>query len=126
MCSGTSGFRANSRSLRVGLLCGSLLIGAAGAFAADTPYKVPPADILAILDAPAAVVTEVSPERHWVIATEQDKKVKAIAELAEPVLDLAGMQIHPDVDTRIEDIGITRLTLKNVDGKTERIIELVA
>lgn len=103
------------------LFCGCLLVGVA-ASAADSSYLQPPQDVLAILDAQAPPTAELSPDRHWVVSIEQDKSVQSIAALAEPLLTLAGMKIRPNVDTQIENAGITRLTLKSLDGRTARVV----
>jgi dipeptidyl aminopeptidase/acylaminoacyl peptidase len=111
-----------------GLLGFALLIAVpAAAQVADAPapqaYNVPPPHILEIMDAPAAPSARISPNQKWVVITERDLDYTPLAELAEPQLAVAGARrkLHPD--TRIDNLGIKRLTLRTLDGATERILQ---
>jgi hypothetical protein len=75
----------------------SLLILAAMMVApavAQTPYKLPPNDVVAILDAPPSPVAIESPTRDALLFVEI-RPYPSIAMLAEPVLRLAGVRINP-------------------------------
>src|SRR5688500_16747734 len=89
---------------------------------AVTEYQAPPKEILDILDAPAPPYARVSANQKWLITTERDIDHTMIAELAEPQLMLVGtrFKIHPD--SRIENVGITKLSFKSIDGKVERTL----
>src|SRR5262245_28853109 len=85
-------------------------------------YQVPPKEILDILDAPAAPYARISSNQKWLITTERDIDHTMIAELAEPQLMLVGTRFKVYPDSRIENVGITRITLKSIDGKVERTL----
>ena len=76
--------------------------------------------ILDIMDAPAAPSARISPNQKWLVITERDLDFTPLAELAEPQLTVAGVRqkLHPD--TRIDNLGIKRLTLRSLDGAIER------
>src|SRR5215212_6361846 len=107
----------------IGLLALPLLAQqAAETEGAIVGYRVPPKEILDILDAPAPPYARISANQKWLITTERDIDHTMIAELAEPQLMLVGtrFKIHPD--SRIENVGITRITIKSIDGKIERTL----
>ncbi len=62
--------------------------------AAQEPYKLPPRVIVDILDTPPLPVASVSPDRQWMLLLEQ-RSMPTIAELAQPMLRLAGNRINP-------------------------------
>src|SRR6187402_905284 len=53
-------------------------------------YRVPPKEILDILDAPAPPFARVSANQKWLLSTERDIDHTMLAELAEPQLMLVG------------------------------------
>ncbi len=57
-------------------------------------YQLPPKEIVDILDAPPLPTASVSPTGH-VIALLERTSMSTIAELAQPMLRLAGMRINP-------------------------------
>jgi dipeptidyl aminopeptidase/acylaminoacyl peptidase len=61
---------------------------------AQTGYKTPPADVAALVDAPAAPQTVLSPDGAWLLVAAQPG-VPRIADLAAPELRLAGYRINP-------------------------------
>jgi len=61
---------------------------------AQTAYKKPPEAILKVLNAPATPVANVNPPRTHLLLLEPDR-YPPIAELAEPMLRLAGLRINP-------------------------------
>jgi dipeptidyl aminopeptidase/acylaminoacyl peptidase len=86
-------------------------------------YQLPPPHLLDIMDAPAAPSAQITPNQKWVVITERDRDFPPLAELAEPQLIVAGVrqQLHPD--TRIDNLGIRRLTFRSIDGTIERIVQ---
>ena len=70
-----------------------LLAGTALAFGQQA-YKKPPEAILRVLNAPATPVANVNPPRTHLLLLEPDR-YPPIAELAEPMLRLAGLRINP-------------------------------
>src|SRR5262245_11439900 len=84
---------------------------------AQTPYQKPPKVVLDVLDAPESTLVSVSPSRDkMVLATPV--RYPSIAELAEPMLRLAGSRINPKTNGPHNPRRIIKLTLKNIaDGK---------
>jgi len=84
---------------------------------AQTGYRKPPKAVLDVLDAPASSLVSVSPARDkMIVATPA--RYPSIAELAEPMLRLAGSRINPKTNGPHNSMRIVKLTLKNiVDGK---------
>ena len=71
-----------------------LFFACAAIACAQSAYKKPPASILKVLNAPATPVANVNPPRTHLLLLEPDR-YPPIAELAEPMLRLAGMRINP-------------------------------
>src|SRR5690606_16566414 len=93
--------------------------------AAQEPYRQPPQVIVDILDAPALPAVTVSPDRGWLLLQDRSS-MPTIADMAEPILRIAGTRINP---ARNSSAGIPRtvgLRLKPVDGGAERTIRTPA
>ena len=100
----------------------SLLIVAGGPLLrAQAPYKTPPPDVVAILDAPPLPAVSVSPDRAWILLVEQ-RSMPTVAELARPWLRLAGSRINPRTNGPRQPSLVTGLVVKRVaDGAERRI-----
>jgi dipeptidyl aminopeptidase/acylaminoacyl peptidase len=112
---------------RVAVL-GSVLaasLGAAGPVAAQTAYRLPPKEIVDILDAPPLPSVSVSPDRQWLLLMEQ-ASMPGIAEFAEPMLRIAGARINPATTGPARAQRFTGLVLKKVADGSERRIEVPA
>jgi len=89
---------------------------------AQTPYAKPPKVIADVLDAPLPPDVSLSPTRQT-IALIQRSRYPSIAEVAEPMLRLAGLRINPKTNGPARASGIKSLTfldlstLKKVDVK---------
>src|SRR6266516_2777144 len=105
---------------RMTLACLALL---SGTLSAQTPYKTPPQVIVDILDAPPLPMASVSPDRQWLWLLEQ-RSMPTIAELAAPMLRLAGNRINLRTTGPQLPGGITGLVLKRVADGTERRINV--
>ena len=70
-----------------------LLLAGALPLTAQAPYRTPPPDVVAILDAPPLPVAIVSPDRTAILLVEQ-RAMPTVAELARPWLRLAGYRIN--------------------------------
>jgi dipeptidyl aminopeptidase/acylaminoacyl peptidase len=94
------------------LVPASLLI-----FGADT-YQKPPKEILDILNAPTTPILSLSPSRAYAM---QGSPVRypPIAELAEPMLRLAGVRINPKTNGLHNATFNTNLTLRKIPEGTE-------
>ena len=82
---------------------------------AQTPYKLPPKDVVAILDAPPPPVAIVSPTRDALLLVEV-RPYPSIAMLSEPVLRLAGLRINPRVGCTQRMFQYTGLSVQPLDG----------
>ena len=98
------------------LLCSTSL-------SAQTPYRTPPQVIVDILDAPPLPGASIAPDRQWVLLLEQ-RSMPTIAELAQPMLRLAGSRINPRTTGPQLPGPITGLLLKRVADGTERRISV--
>src|SRR5215471_12986292 len=98
-------------------LLGAALLAASFNVQAQTPYQKPPKAVLDVLDAPDSPLVSVSPARDkMLLATPV--RYPTIAELAEPMLRLAGSRINPKTNGPHNPRRITKLALKNIaDGK---------
>ncbi|HEX9279779.1 MAG TPA: hypothetical protein VF890_03990, partial [Gemmatimonadales bacterium] len=98
-----------------------LTLAGGPSLAAQAPYKTPPPDVVAILDAPPLPAASVSPDRAWILLVEQ-RAMPTVAELARPWLRLAGSRINPRNNGPRQPSLVTGLVLKRVaDGSERRI-----
>src|SRR5881409_1248103 len=107
---------------RITLACLALL---SGTLSAQQPYKLPPQVIVNILDAPPLPGASVSPDRQFLLLLEQ-RSMPTIAELAQPMLRLAGNRISPRTTGPQLPGPITGLVLKRVADGAERRITVPA
>src|SRR6266496_5705553 len=105
---------------RITVICLAVL---GSTLSAQTPYKTPPQVIVDILDAPPLPVASISPDRQWLLLLEQ-RSMPTIAELAQPMLRLAGNRINPRTTGPQLPGGITGLALKRVADGTERRVNV--
>src|SRR3989442_15310504 len=102
-------------------LAGLLLVAGAPLLRAQAPYKTPPPDVVAILDAPPLPAASVSPDRASILLVEQ-RAMPTVTELARPWLRLAGSRINPRNKRPRQPSLVTGLVLKRVaDGSGRRI-----
>jgi dipeptidyl aminopeptidase/acylaminoacyl peptidase len=81
-------------------------------------YLVPPEEIVKILDAPDPPAAVVSPARD-IVALEETTNMPPIAELAQPMLRLAGLRINPSTNGPHRTPGVVAVTFKPVAGGKE-------
>jgi dipeptidyl aminopeptidase/acylaminoacyl peptidase len=106
------------RVLAVAVLCTSL---AAPASADTTRYRKPPAAIEAVLNAPPTPVSILAPKRD-VIALETPLRYPPVADLARPMLRLAGLRIDPATNGTHHAPAMTTLAFERVaDGRIRRV-----
>ncbi|MGE5244797.1 MAG: prolyl oligopeptidase family serine peptidase [Betaproteobacteria bacterium] len=103
----------------------SLLVAPAVAIqhvgAADTPYLQPPPEIVAIVDAPPIPAVIVSPA-HDRMALLERRMYPPIAELAQPMLRLAGVRVNPRNNGPHRTTGIHTIRLENIgDGSQLKV-----
>src|SRR5512139_2383315 len=87
----------------------------AGPAAAQAPYKVPPKEVVDLLDAPPPPQVVVSPAGDAVLLVEPEA-YPPIALLAEPVLRLGGARISPATGARQRTLRFTGVRVQPVSG----------
>ena len=102
------------------LILAAIMVGPA---LAQTPYKLPPNDVVAILDAPPSPIAIESPTRDALLFVEI-RPYPSIAVLAEPVLRLAGVRINPQAGCFQRTIQLSGLSVQPLDGAPSRRVEL--
>ena len=100
-----------------GLLTASLV-----AAQETTAYLNPPREIVDILDAPPIPQVVVSPTGDTVALLSRPA-MPSIAELARPMLRLAGFRLNPRTNGPQPPAGITRITLKGTSDGMEHIFD---
>ena len=98
-----------------------LVVIATTSAAAQTPYKKPPQIVVDVLDAPPLPAASVSPDRQWLLLMEQ-RSMPTIAELAEPMLRLAGARINPVTNGPRLAGNSTGLVFQRISDGSERRI----
>ena len=86
-------------------------------------YKLPPTEVVELLDAAPAPSMRLSPDRRWAVLVE-GKAMPSLAEVARPMLRLAGMRIDPAASERYRtgyDVG---LVLRDLGTGEDRRISL--
>lgn len=101
---------------------GAVLAWTASSVAAQEPYRKPPEEIVRILDAPPLPAVSLSPGRNQMLLVER-RNLPPIADLAQPMLRLAGFRINPQTNAPHRPRVYVGLTLKRVaDGVERRIV----
>lgn len=104
-------------AVRLAVLCAVwLVVGPAGS--AQEPYKLPPKEVIDIVDAPPTPMVSMSPAGD-VMALIERESMPSIAYLAEPILRIAGMRITPALNSRQVLSFSTGLSLE--DMKTGQV-----
>lgn len=101
------------------VICMSLLaVDSAG----QGSYKQPPKNVMDVLNAPAIPATSLSPARDR-LALLEPLRYPPIAELAQPMLRIAGLRINPNTNGQHRQPYAVSLKLKNVsDGKETSVV----
>ena len=90
--------------------------------AAQQGYQKPPQEIMDVLNAPSLPATSLSPTKDT-IALLEPLRYPPIAELAQPMLRLAGLRINPNANSQHRQLYFVKVTLKNVaDGKETPVV----
>jgi dipeptidyl aminopeptidase/acylaminoacyl peptidase len=112
----TQGTMRHQPGLLVGpvLLAGGLLLPAAWA---QSGYQKPPAAVLEVLSSPAPPLTSISPTRDRILLIDR-VRYPPIADLAQPMLRLAGERINPRTNGPHAPPRYTALRVKGIaDGR---------
>ncbi len=98
-----------------------VLFAAAVCISAQEPYKLPSKEVVDILDAPPTPYGVVSPKGDLMLLVEYDPMPR-LAQLAEPILGLAGIRLTAKTNARERKVFYTGLVIKRLeDGVTKRI-----
>jgi dipeptidyl aminopeptidase/acylaminoacyl peptidase len=92
---------------------------------AQEPYKLPPQEIIDILDAPPPPLVLLNSAGDLLLLADQTS-MPSMADLARPVLRLAGLRISPDLNCTQRLSFFTGLTIKNLGDGTSRRVSLPA
>lgn len=91
------------------------------AAAAQGSYKKPPKEIMDVLDAPAIPASGVSPAGDRIMMLEP-LRYPPIAELAQPMLRIAGLRINPNTNGQHRQQYYLGLKLKDIAGGLDRAV----
>lgn len=92
---------------------------------ADEPYQKPPAEIMHVLSAPTPPEAFVSPDSSRMLLAERIQ-YPPVAELAQPMLRLAGVRINPKNNGPHSAFFFKSLTLQSLTGSNQTKIALPA
>ena len=92
---------------------------------AQSAYKKPPQVIADVLDAPDFPAVSVSPTRDYV-ALVQSARYPSIAEVAEPMLRLAGLRINPKTSGPARQPSVTGITFVKLADQSKVTVKLPA
>jgi dipeptidyl aminopeptidase/acylaminoacyl peptidase len=90
---------------------------------AQTAYRKPPKAVDAILDASPTPAVSLSPDRQT-IALVTSSRYPPIADLAEPMLRLAGVRLSPKTNGPARAPRVTAVALMSVNGGGQRPVRL--
>src|ERR1019366_3653703 len=99
------------------------LVLAALCLSGATPYQKPPQAVLDVLNSPLTPTLTISPPRHFAMQG-QPVRYPPIAELAQPMLRIAGMRINPKTNGLHNTTFNSSLSLRKIPEGTEIKIDL--
>ncbi|MEO2088995.1 MAG: prolyl oligopeptidase family serine peptidase [Gemmataceae bacterium] len=82
---------------------------------AQTAYQKPPQAVADILNAPSIPSVSVSPTRDY-LAIVESARYPSIAEVAEPMLRLAGLRINPQTNGPARASRVVGIAFRKIDG----------
>lgn len=86
---------------------------------AQERYRTPPQVVVDVLDAPPLPAATVSPDRAWLALAER-ASMPSVAELAEPMLRLAGYRVNPRTNGPHRQASFRSITLRRIADGVER------
>jgi dipeptidyl aminopeptidase/acylaminoacyl peptidase len=87
------------------------------------PYRKPPQAVLDVLNSPLTPTLAISPTRHFAMQG-QPVRYPPIAELAQPMLRIAGMRINPKTNGLHNTVFNSSLSLRKIPEGTEIKVDL--
>jgi dipeptidyl aminopeptidase/acylaminoacyl peptidase len=113
-----------SPRVRFAVLCAACLL-VVPALSAQEPYKVPPKEVVDIVDAPPTPSVSMSPDGGTMALVDRES-MPSIAYLSEPILRIAGMRITPAFNSRQVLSFSTGLSFKDMKTNVLRRVALPA
>ena len=102
-----------------------LVPAVAGSQVAQQGYQQPPAPIAAMLDAEPLPLVQLSPTRERMLLVRREA-MPSIREVGAPFLSLAGSRINPRTNGTWTDPSYIGLTVRDVQGGSERAVRVPA
>ncbi len=90
---------------------------------AQTAYQKPPQAVADILNAPPIPSVSVSPTRDY-LAIVESARYPSIAEVAEPMLRLAGLRINPQTNGPARAPRVVGIAFRKIDGGEPKAVKL--
>ncbi|OLF75520.1 peptidase S9 prolyl oligopeptidase [Maricaulis sp. W15] len=107
--------------------CGLGLVTASALWAvpvmAQDPYRLPPQEIIDIVDAAPSPFTSLSPARDTLLLMQREA-LPPVAELARPMERLAGLRLDATLNGRHGPRSVVGLSLVDLDSGAERRVDL--
>jgi dipeptidyl aminopeptidase/acylaminoacyl peptidase len=112
----------NVRNMKKTILTACIIFGLLSGFAlSQEPYKLPPKEVIDIVDAPPLPRADMNPTGDFMLLSEYES-MPSIAYMSQPLLRIAGTRITPNYNSRQQTSFITGLVIKSLkDGKETRI-----
>ncbi len=104
---------------------GGLLLPLAPGLASGEGYRKPPESIRKVLDAPPPPLVSISPKRDQMVLIDW-VRYPPLADLAQPMLRLAGLRINPNTNGPHEPRQFVGFRIKTIPSGQERRIALPA
>ncbi len=98
-------------------------LGLASFGAAQEPYRLPPPEIVSIVDEPPAPVASLDPTGATLLLA-QGRAMPTIDDMAEPMVALAGYRLNPETNGRHNPTYYVSLQLMSVADGSTRDVEL--
>jgi len=90
---------------------------------AQITWKEPPEPIVSMLEAPQPQAVSISPDNHWLVSLDRPSLLP-IAELAEPIVRVAGIQLNPRTHGPAQEYAYRGMTLKPLEAETAKPVAL--
>lgn len=91
---------------------------------AQEGYRLPPQEVVDIIDAPSTPLVRFSPDREWMLLVERCA-MPSIEDVSRRMLRLGGMRIDPAANAPYTTNFYAGLLLRSLDGKREIRVTLV-
>src|SRR6185503_16014048 len=89
----------------------------------DPGYRLPPPEVVRLIDAPETPRVQISPDGRWMLLVERPA-LPSIADVSRPWLGLAGDRIDPITNAPWQASFDTAVSLRELTGKDARRIAL--